>query len=284
MNTDDSQASQQARFEAILAQSRQFGDGGREVLETAYHTLAAGRAICRWPQVGLEDLWAHAIKEGRGLFADPEARWSKTGPRQTRDMIGQTTIGPWQITVANVKNKYGQPYGVLPDWPDGEVFEFCRSRPPMQAGMICDYMQEAYSQYGQRTPYAIQKYFWLEAYVKGEIGRGPWDKSVLPDPPDGDWQKLTPEMKADTGFYAKQIVLGSKTNPHGLLWWLWVTGDTAGIQGVITAWRSQPVRTWDAARGVAVPTGEMTTEFAIQPADLIYLPTEACREAIQRLL
>lgn len=274
----------QRRFELILAQSRNFGDGGREVLETAYHTLAGGQNILRWPDVGIEDLWTHAIKEGGILFNKPDARWAKTGPAETKDMIGQTTIGPWQITVQNVKNKFGQPYGVGPDWPDGDVFTFCKSRPAMQAGMISDYIQEAYAQYGRRSPYAIQKYFWLEAFVKNEISQSAWDKSVLPNPPDGDWRKLTPEMKADTGFYAKQIVCGTKENPLGLIWWLWVTGSTEEIRAVLQTWQKQPVRRWDVASASAPPTDETTEKFRITREDLKYIPDEKCKAAIEAII
>src|SRR5690242_11044263 len=100
----------QARFQRMLEHSRDTGDGGREILEVAYHTLGAGQAMSRWPDVGLEDLWAHALKEGRLLFNKPEARWGKTGPKETADMLGQTTIGVWQITVRNVQKEYGPPY------------------------------------------------------------------------------------------------------------------------------------------------------------------------------
>ncbi|MDW8261461.1 MAG: hypothetical protein RMJ35_02955 [Phycisphaerales bacterium] len=267
----------QARFERILEHSRGFGPGGREVLETAYHTLAAGQHIGRWPDVGLEDLWAHAIKEGAGLFNRPEARWSKTGPEETRDMLGQTTIGVWQITISNIKQKYGLAYGISPEWPENRVFSHCRDRPQVQAGMICDYIQEAYSQYGRRSPYAIQKYFWLEAFVKKEIGQGAWDRSVLPTAPDGDWRKLTPELKAQTGFYAKQIVLGSPTNPHGLIWWLWVSGDVEGIREVLATWKIQPARVWDEAAQFAIAEGSSTDQFAISPDDLKYMPDPECR-------
>lgn len=263
----------QTCFERILAKSDRFGDGGKVVLETAYHTLAAGQAIHRWPDVGLEDLWTHAIKEGGILFNKPDARWAKTGPQETKDMIGQTTIGPWQITVGNVKNKFGQPYGVGPDWPDADVFAYCKDRPAMQAGMISDYIQEAYAQYGTRSPYAIQKYFWLEAFVKNEISQAAWDKSVLPTPPDGDWRKLTPAMKADTGFYAKQIVCGTKENPFGLLYWLWVTRNDGRIGALLQTWQSQPVRVWEGE--VARATDRTTVQFSLGLADLVYFPDPA---------
>jgi len=275
----------QNRFTQILARSDQFGDGGKIVLETAYHTLAAGQAIGRWPDVGLEDLWTHAIKEGGVLFNKPDARWAKTGPQETKDMIGQTTIGPWQITVGNVKNKFGQPYGVSPDWPDADVFTYCKARPEMQAGMISDYIQEAYAQYGRRSPYAIQKYFWLEAFIKNEISQAAeWDKSVLPNPPDGDWKKLTPAMKADTGFYAKQIVCGTKENPNGLLWWLWVTHAHDEIREVFMTWRRQSVRVWDEAKSTATATGEQTITFAITRDDLRYIPDPAALTQINVIL
>ena len=272
--TQDTNADLQQRFERILAKSRDYGDGGRLVLETAYHTLAAGRAMDRWPDVGLEDLWAHAIQEGRTLFNDDKARWGRTGPRETKDMIGQTTVGPWQLTTTNIQNEYGVPYGVHADWTMKQVFDFCESHPAVQAGMICDYIQKSYSMLGTRSPYAIQRYFWLEAFVKNEIGQGQWDKSVLPTPPDGDWKKLTPAMKADTGFYAKQILLGYKTKSDGLLYWLWVTGDLDAISATLSMWKTQHDGTWNDAKQT-VDWVESSGRFAVKEEDLKWVPDEA---------
>jgi hypothetical protein len=272
------------RYAAILAQSSDFGPGGRIVLDTAYRTLRAGRAEGKWPLVGLEDLWVEAIQRGRGLFNAPEQRWGKTTAEETKDMIGQTTIGPWQITVTNVKTKYGLPYGVQRDWSDAQVYAYCRDHPEIQVRMIADYIQEAYAKYGARGPYGIQRYFWLEAYVRGWIGRGAWDQSVLPTPPDGDWTKLTPEMKADTGFYAKQVLVGWRGNPRGLLYWLWVTGDTDGIRTALRRWRDQTWMNWDEATGDAVGTREPGS-FAIQPDDLRYLAQyPACHAAVLQIV
>ena len=232
------------RYEAIRATGDAYGPGGRIVLDTAYRVLREGRARGQWPLVGLEDLWVEAIQEGAGLFNQPDRRWGKTTAAETKDMIGQTTIGPWQITVTNVKAKYGLPYGVQPEWPDAQVYAYCRDNPDIQAKMIADYIQEAGTNYGRRGPYAIQRYFWLEGYTRGWIGQGAWDKSVLPEPPGGDWTKLTPEMKADTGFYAKQILVGWRGNPRGLLYWLWVTGDTGGIRAALRTWRYLTGMVW----------------------------------------
>ena len=258
------------RYEAIRATGDAYGPGGRIVLDTAYRVLREGRARGQWPLVGLEDLWDEAIQEGAGLFNQPDRRWGKTTAAETKDMIGQTTIGPWQITVTNVKAKYGLPYGVQPEWPDAQVYAYCRDNPDIQAKMIADYIQEAGTNYGRRGPYAIQRYFWLEGYTRGWIGQGAWDKSVLPEPPGGDWTKLTPEMKADTGFYAKQILVGWRGNPRGLLYWLWVTGDTGGIRAALRTWRDQKRMVWDARTGDAVRTSE-PGDFAIHPADLQYV-------------
>lgn len=272
------------RYEAILERIEPFGEGGKIVLDTAYRVLREGKAEGKWPRVGLEDLWAESIKEGRSLFNQPERRWGKTTAEETKDMIGQTTIGPWQITVTNVKTIYGLPYGVQPDWPDAKVYVYCRDHPEIQAKMISDYIQEAYTKYGKRGPYGIQRYFWLEAYVKGWIGQGEWDKSVLPTAPDGDWTKLTPEMKADTGFYAKQLLLGSRHNPYGLLYWLWVTGDEAGIREALRTWRDQKKRVWDDELGDAVLTEE-PGDFAIRPEDLKYLEQfPECHADLTRLV
>lgn len=279
----DEQRDLQQRFERLLAASGDYGAGGREVLEVAYHVLAAGRALRRWPDVGLEDLWAHAIKEGRSLFPDPRRRWGRTGPLETRDMIGQTTVGPWQMTLDNVRRVYGLPYGIAPDWSEARVFEFLRGEPAVQAGMICDYIQLSYSTLGRRSPHAIQRYFWLEAYVRGEIGRGAWDRSVLPVAPDGDWTRLTPAMKADTGFYAMQVVAGAESNPHGLLWWLWVSGDVEGIADLLRTWRDEPARTWDEAAGESRPTTR-PGGFALSREHLRYLPDPRARDAIGAMI
>jgi hypothetical protein len=273
----------QARFERMLEKSRDTGDGGREILETGYHTLAAGKAMMRWPDVGLEDLWAHALKEGRTMFNDPNVRWGKTGPKETADMLGQTTIGPWQMTLRNVQKEYGPQYGVRAEWTPGQVFEFCQKHPQIQAGMICDYIQISYSTYGTRAPYAIQRYFWLAAFVTGEIGQGPWDASVLPKPPDGDWTKLTAEMKRNTGFYAKQILLGTEYNPRGLLYWLWVNDDHDGLQATLQMWADQRDGSWDEANAQANLIGRRG-RFHISVEDLQYVPEEACKKVLAKLI
>jgi hypothetical protein len=234
--------------------------------------------------VGLEDLWTECIQEGAGLFNDPDRRWGKTTAEETKDMIGQTTIGPWQITVTNVKTKYGLPYGVRPDWSDEKVYTYCRDHPDIQAKMIADYVQEAYTKYGRRGPYGIQRYFWLEAYVRGWIGQGRWDLSVLPTPPDGDWRRLTPAMKANTGFYAKQVLVGWRGNPRGLLYWLWATNDLDAVREVLRTWRYQKKMVWDEKLGDAVSTDE-PGNFAIRPRDLKYMrPFTECHTVLTRLV
>ncbi len=272
------------RYELILAHSGNWGEGGKIVLDVAYNALREGRAAGKWDKVGLEDLWAESIKEGGGLFNKPDKRWGKTTAQETKDMLGQTTIGPWQITVQNVKSEYGLPYGIQRDWTNQQVYDYCRDHPEIQAKMISDYIQKAYTTYGRRGPYGIQRYFWLEAYVKGEIGKGAWDKSVLPTAPDGDWRKLTPEMKADTGFYAKQLVCGTSYNPYGLLYWLWVTKDDAGIRYLLRTWRDQKLMVWDGAMNDAVPT-DKPGDFAIRPDDLKYLEKfPECKADLTRLV
>lgn len=261
------------RYERIRSRSEAYGEGGQLVLEIAYKALLEGKAEGKWADVGIEDLWAHAIKEGAGLFNDPSRRWGKTTAEETKDLIGQTTIGPWQITINNVKNIYGKPYGIAEDWPDEKVYAFCRDHPDVQVKMIADYIHLSYSTFGRRTPYAIQRYFWLDGYVRGWIGRGEWDKSVLCEPPDGNWRNITPEMKANTGFYAKQLVCGWRSNSHGLLYWLWVTRDDAAMRDLLRAWRDQPRLAWDEAQQRIVPTVE-PGGFAIKPEDFKYMASE----------
>ncbi len=272
------------RHQAIAAASDAYGEGGGIVLDTAWRVLREGRAEGRWPLVGLEDLWVEAIQEGASLFNKPDRRWGMTSAAETKDMIGQTTIGPWQITVTNVRTRYGLPYGVSPDWSEAEVYAFCRDHPEIQVKMIADYIQEAYTDYGRRSPYGIQRYFWLEGYTRGWIGRGRWDESVLPTPPDGDWTKLTPEMKADTGFYAKQVLLGWRGNSRGLLYWLCVTGDDEALRDTLRTWRDQRRMTWNEASSRAVQTDE-PGGYVVKAEDLKYLEAHpACHTKVRRIV
>lgn len=244
-----------------------YGKGGLVVLKVGYEALREKKMKGGAKLVGIEDLWAHAVKEGAVLFNKPDKLWGKTTAEETHDMLGQTTIGPWQITVWNVKDIYGPPYGVKKEWSNAEVYVWCREHPEIQAKMISDYIQLSYTDYGLRSPYAIQRYFWLEAYVKGEIGQGKWTNRPVAIPPSGNWKDLTPEMLRNTGFYAKQLLLGSQHNQHGLLFWLWVTGDIEAIKDTLRVWRDQKKLIWQ--DGKIVKTEE-PGNFAIQPGDLIF--------------
>jgi hypothetical protein len=254
------------RMKAFIGEAM-YGKGGLEVLTVAYKALREKRQDGEAGLVGLEDLWAHALKEGRDLFNKPDKLWGKTTAEETRDMLGQTTIGPWQMTIQNVREIYGPPYGVRKEWTNAQAYGYVRAHPEIQAKMIIDYIQKSYEDYGLRGPYAIQRYFWLEAYVKGEIGQGDWQKSPVAVPPEGDWRKLTPEMKRDTGFYAKQILLGSKFNQYGLLFWLYVTKDTPAIEQTLWRWKQQQKCVWQNDRAVVT---QEPGKFVVPPEDVIY--------------
>jgi hypothetical protein len=228
-----------------------YGPGGLEVLEVAHRALREKWAMGEGTLVGLEDVWAHALQEGLVLFNQPDRLWGRTTAAETGDMIGQTTVGPWQMTVWNIRDNYGPRYGVQGDWTNAEINAWCRERPEIQAKMIIDYIQLSYELFERRTPYAIQRYFWLEPYVRGEIGQaGDWTKSPVARPPEGGtWEDITPEMKRDTGFYAKQVLLGTHYTKSGLLFWLVVTGDTDGARETLRTWRDQ-------RRIIIVPQGE----------------------------
>jgi hypothetical protein len=212
----------QERHDRILQASNSLGAGGKAVLDEAYHALLRHKRRL----AGLEDLWAFALKEGRTRFGRADL-WETTGPQTTGDMLGQTTIGPWQLTIDNARI-FGAAYGLQPDWSGAMVARFLRSRPAIQADLAADFVEHSYALHGRRTPEAIQSYFWLEAFLKGEIGQGPWYASVL---------GRTPEERKNTGFYAKQLLLGSRTNPQGLLFWLYITGDHGAVRETIDAWK-----------------------------------------------
>src|SRR5205085_1833699 len=129
------------------------------------------------PLVGIEDLWATALKEGKNRF-NQRNMWGATGPAQTGDMLGQTTIGPWQITIENAR-ELGATYGVSSNFSSADLISFLENRPKLQARIAADFLQESYTQYGKRSPWAMQRYFWLEAFREKKIGQGHWYDSVL---------------------------------------------------------------------------------------------------------
>lgn len=272
------------RYKAISAHIEPYGPGGQAVLDVAYRVLREGRAEGRWPLVGLEDLWAEAIKEGSTLFGRADRRWGLTSVRETDATLPHNTIGPWQITIRNIRLVYGPPYGVDPEWPETRVYVFCRDHPDVQARMIADYIQEAYASYGRRGPYGIQRYFSLKRFVRGEIGLGPWDASVYPAPSGGDPPLSLAERRANTGFYAKQFLLGTRAQPHGLIYWLWITGDTDAIRRVLRVWRDQRRFAWDDTRERPLLT-RADGYFAIYPEDLKYLSAfPDCHAEVERLV
>ncbi len=217
------------RYEKIRAASADYGKDGMEVLRIAYDAIRNGN----YRNVGIEDLWTTALQEGKSLFGTGKL-WSVTGPAKTGDMLGQTTIGPWQITLQKIAGS-GPPYP-----------------PQLQARIAADLIEESYRRLGKRAPLAIQRYFWLEAFEQKKIGQGFWYSSVL--------AKNPAEMK-NTGFYAKQIVLGSRFNSRGLLYWLYVTGDENAIRYVLRTWSQ--------------------SAYPIQPEDLQYC---ACDGEFRRYL
>ena len=245
----------------------EYGAGGREVLGVARAGLGALQREGKALLVELVDLWAESIQEGRGLFNKPDRLWGATSAEETLDLIGQTTVGPWQMTDWNIRDVYGVPYGVRKEWTRTELVEYVKARPVIQAKMISDYVQGAYAAWGRRSPHGIQHYFWLEAYLKGDIGQGAWDAPVLVLPDASGKVAVTPEAMRRTGFYAKQIILGHRGNPHGLLYWLWRLDDEDGMRGVIATWKAQRRWVWDAEAKAPRETPE-PGGYAIAPDDV----------------
>lgn len=271
-----------ARYERMRAYIGEdmYAPGGLEVLATAHQALREKWMQGEGLEVDIEDLWTHALQEGQVLFSQPDRLWGITTASETHDMIGQSTVGPWQMTTWNVRDNYGPRYGAQGDWTDAETHGWCAAHPDLQAKMIIDYIALSYELFGRRSPYAIQRYFWLEPFVRGAMGQAEdWTKSPVAVPPEGmTWEDLTPEMMADTGFYAKQILLGARYNHRGLLFWLVVSGNEEGARDLLRTWRDQ--------RRIVIedtPTGEgivhegmeyvLTDEpggFGIAPDELIW--------------
>lgn len=274
LNTQSSQSKiieLELKAKLMMPVVESYGKGGVEVFNTAVEGLKQAYKEGKNDLVSIEDLWTHALQEGAVLFNQPDRLWGPTPAEETADMIGQLTVGPWQMTDWNIQKTYGPPYGLPKKANKKETLIWCRNNPVLQARMIADYIQLSYKTYGKRSPYGIQRYFWLDAYVKGEIGQSPdWWKSPVAKPPKGmTWKDLTPEMKQDTGFYAKQVVCGHPHQQRGILYWLARTNDVKAIDELLKTWHDEPKRVWNAKKDFAEPTAEKGN-FTLAPTDLKY--------------
>ncbi len=254
------------KFERCAAHPRWKGPGPEQVVRVAYETLRDGKARGEWPDVGLEDLLAHALQEAGGLMERPDRMWGATGAAETKDFLGQTTIGIWQITVANARGGLGRKRGIDAGWTPEQVVDHCTKNPGVQAAMISDLIQGHYTHYGRRSPYAIQSYFWLGPFLKGEAGKGPWDASVLTRP------------MTNSGFYAKQIVCGVGYQPYGILYWLGWTDSWDEIRDLAAVWRNQRKLSADAR------STDESGGFELSPDDLKYVKDQLIREKIAACL
>lgn len=190
-----------------------------KVLAVAYRTVRHSKNDL----VGLEDLWTAALKEGKTLFKNSNL-WKATYPSRTHDMLGQTSIGPWQLTLSTARKFYPMKRKPL---TDSELLNGLEQNPETQAEIAASIFESSYKSYGQRSPMAIQNYFWLEPFQKKEIAQGPWYASVL---------AINPQDRRNTGFYAKQFLLGSRFNPEGLLYWLYITRDHTAVREALRTW------------------------------------------------
>ncbi len=255
---------------------QKWGKGGLDVFNTAVKALEIGYKNGEYKLISIEDLWVEALQEGKILFNKPHnIRWGVTPAKMTGDMLGQTTVGPWQMTIWNIKKNYGPKYGITQKMSNKDIVNWCIKNPIYQARMIADYIENAYEKYGKRNPYAIQSYFWLDAYVKGEIGQSKkWWKSPVAKPPIGKTYKdLTPEMKKDTGFYAKQIVCGTPHQPYGLLFWLAYNDKEKEIAQLLHTWKHAKKLKWDEKLNKPI-LSSIPANFEITKKDLLFFPKE----------
>jgi hypothetical protein len=252
---------------------KDYGKSGTETLQTAFRALQDLHRKGKDPLVELADLWTVCLQEGSSLFKTPQRLWGASSAEETLDMLGQTTVGPWQITVSNISQRLGPAYGIKQDWPASKVVDFCRKHHEVQAKMAADLIQNNYASYGgKRSPYGIQSYFWLEAYLNGEIGQGEWDSEVLvAQDPFTRKPADSPALRKNTGFYAKQILLGWRGQPHGILYWLWVANEKEGMKEALRVWKDQVPWKWDGAKNKPRPVpGVAAGKFEIKEADVKY--------------
>src|SRR6266550_119723 len=131
------------QFEILSKSIDEYGPGGMDVLMTAFEGLSEHHVEGKAPSVELVDLWTESLQEGFILFDQPDRLWGPTPAGETLDLIGQTTIGPWQITDWNIRDTFGRPYGVHMDWDFETIVKFCRDKHWVQAKMAADYIQNA---------------------------------------------------------------------------------------------------------------------------------------------
>ncbi len=216
------------------------------------------------PLVELTDLWAVVSQEGTYVTAGNILNYwgmnygdgTLRAMEETRD---DTFIGPWRLDTKDIL-KYGPDCGATGTLD--QIIQSFADNSKLEVMIVASKLQDLYAQFGKRSPYALQSYFNLEAYLKGEIGQGKWDDYILVKYPP-----VTPEKLKATGFYGKQLLMGSNTDPsyhyiaklecpYGMMYWIWVSRDYDGIKQTLLTWKNQVKWVWDHDKNAPVATAE----------------------------
>ncbi len=276
---DDS--SPQAMQDKLDGQATAFGDSVRllandwhnqnsilsEMGEAIHDALADLYKDNKATLVETADLMGLAVQQGyQEIAKNPQQMWDRHGNTTyvltLRALsVGQQFIGPWNLTTMQCYH-FGAPYGVKTDMTDDQLADFLKQNPKVQAIIASLRLQDLYSKYGKRGPYSLQAYFDLGDFIEGKVGQGKWDDPVTPSRNS----VADPKALAATGFFAKQVLLGSKAgveggtgaleSPYGILYWLWAVHDNDGIKRSLLTWRDQAKAKWDSATASAAMTGE----------------------------
>ncbi len=184
--------------------------------------------------------------------------------------------------------KYGSDCGFKADWSSVEMGNYLQDHPESEAMLAAEKLQDLYSTFGKRSPYALQGYkFKLRPFLNGETAQGAWDDVAVTN-------KETRKTNF-TGFYAKQLLLGrpdqlfgtaarmgmGKGNRSqeyeivqpGILYWLWVSDDKEGIKDALAVWRNQAKWVWNNDKKIPVSTQE-PGQYEIKKEDIKYPMSE----------
>ncbi|MBI1290539.1 hypothetical protein GC173_04760 [bacterium] len=218
----------------------------RELLSVIEKALASGRRVGKYSQVRPGDLLALALEHNGGSL--PSDLWSVPG-WDLGTLRGTTRFGPWGMSLEMARGVYGTEYGIDPRWTEDDVAQFIMQRPVVQAQMAAERLQRLYSDFGPRSPYALQG----------------WSMSTFP-PNRDEWRSSMEELKTTSSF-ARRVLTGSTTSPKGILYWLAQEGKETDIRATLAAWQAPSIYVWEPGQ----PAPRRITErlaVPIRPSDL----------------
>jgi len=209
--------------------------------------LAAGKRKGKFSKVDRSDLLALALVPAGGNIS--AECWVVDGFADGT-MRGDSRFGPWRMPLDMARRTLGAEYGINPSWSDDEVARFIMERPVVQASLAADRLQRLYLDFGPRSPLALQV----------------WLTTAIPANPD-NWRQEVARLDSDAVPFARRILLGDRSEPRGLLYWLAVDSKEQELKQTLVMWKAFTRFNWETGQRAPIRLNEKGS-MPVRPAEI----------------